>query len=396
MGAVMESASAAQRELAERAGATYDAMLHQFGVADGAGLFRETSAPVPERIYAYLWPFTWALVATLDLAGLPAALQGGRRLDQAITDRLAGLGRYWDGHHTAYASYVVPPLGPGGDRYFDDNAWVGLALVQLHRLRGPGTIDDGSGPLRRLRQFLRPSEPTPAVDRARVVHEWALRGWGSADRGPISGGLPWVDAPWNRDRGSGATAGHAQLGVQLAELTGDETLIGSAEATGALRLYAWVEANLRDPADGLYWDKFLGDGSIDRTKWSYNQAVMLGVSALLYRATGEQRYRQRGQEIAGAVLDRMDLTRQPASFNCMLCRNLLLLASVLDDERVAEAYPTALRAYAEWAWNTIRDPSTTLFPFDGPTAPVTLLDQAAMVQINALLAWDPSDWPKLA
>lgn len=391
----MEATSPVQRGMAERAGAAYDALLRHFAVADGASLMRENTAPVQERSYAYLWPFSWALVATLDLAGVPVELRGGRQLDAAIADRLVGLGRYWDSRHQAYASYVMPPLGQGGDRYFDDNAWVGLALVELHRLRGATAVDHDAGPLHRLRQVIRPTEPTMDLDRARTVHAWAQRGWGTADREPVRGGLPWVDAAWNRDRGSGASAGHAELGLHLAELTGDQALFGADGATGALRLYAWVEANLRDPADGLYFDKFLGDGRLDRTKWSYNQAVMLGASALLFRATRDRAYLEHGQEIARAVLDQMDLTHQPASFNCMLCRNLLLLGSV-SDQGAAERYVAALRAYADWAWDTVRDPSTVLFPFDGANAPVTLLDQAAMVQVNALLAWNPQDWPKLA
>jgi hypothetical protein len=395
MSAMTEATGAAQRDWAERAGVAYDALLRHFAVADGASLFRENTAPVQKRPYAYLWPFTWALSATLDLSGVPVELQGGRLLNAAVAAGLVGLGRYWDGRHQAYASYVMPPLGQGGDRFFDDNAWVGLALVELHRLRGATVVDQEGGPLHRLRQMIRPSEPATALDRARLVHEWAQRGWGTADLGPGRGGLPWVDAAWNRDRGSGASAGHAQLGLQLAELTGDANLIGTDGTSGAMRLYAWVEANLRDSADGLYWDKFLGDGQLDRTKWSYNQAVMLGASALLFRATRDRRYLEHGQDVARAVLEGMDLIRQPASFNCMLCRYLLLLASV-GDESAARRYIEALRGYADWAWDTVRDPSTTLFPFDGAAAPVTLLDQAAMVQVNALLAWDPQDWSKLA
>ena len=391
----MEATGAAQHGLAERAGAAYDALLRHFAVADGASLFRENAAPVQERPYAYLWPFTWALIATLDLSGVPVELQGGRQLHTAVAERLVGLSRYWDSRHQAYASYVVPPLGQGGDRYFDDNAWVGLALVELHRLRGATVVDRGAGALHRLRQLIRPSAPAMVLDRARTVHEWAQRGWGTADRPPVAGGLPWVDAAWNRDRGSGASAGHAELGLQLAELTGDASLLGTAQTGGAMRLYTWVETNLRDPADGLYWDKFLGDGGLDRTKWSYNQAVMLGASALLFRATGEQGYLEHGRAIARAVLDGMDLARQPASFNCMLCRNLLLLASVQDADQ-ARRYREPLQSYADWAWETVRDPATTLFVFDGAGAPVTLLDQAAMVQINALLAWDAQDWRKLA
>jgi hypothetical protein len=387
----MSQAQGAPAICAERAAASYAAMQRFFAVADGSSLYRETSAAEQERPYAYLWPYSWALIATIDLAGVPRYLLHDVDPEAAIPDRLAGLARYWDGRRRAYASYVLAPLGPGGDAFFDDNAWVGLTLVQLQRMRGPYALDGGSGPLRRVRKLLRPTEPTPALARARQVHEFALAKWGTCNRGDVQGGVPWVDAEWNRDRGTGANAGHAELGVQLAELSGDDGLVGSA-TSGAIRLYEWVTTHLRDPQDGLYWDKFLGDGRLDQTKWSYNQAVMLGASALLYRRTGEERYRRRGVEIADAVLEHMDLKHQPASFNCMLCRNLLLLADVTTNT----AYPRAMEEYVEWAWTAVRDPRTTLFPFDGTNKPVTLLDQAAMVQINALLAWDPADWAKLA
>jgi Glycosyl hydrolase family 76 len=375
---------------AARAATAYAAMQRQLAVGDGSSLYRETTAPAQERPYAYLWPFSWALVATVDLRGVPSGLLPDLDLEDAIEDRLAGLARYWDGRRRAYASYVVPPLGSGGDVFFDDNAWVGLALVELHRLRGPRPVGHRAGALGRLWRRLGGAAP-PLLERAEQLHAFALARWGTADAGPVAGGVPWVDAAWNRDRGTGANAGHAELGLHLAELTGRDELAGSADG-GALRLFEWVERGLRDPADGLYWDKFLADGSVDRTKWSYNQAVMLGASALLFRRTGQARYRQRGVEIARSVLDHMDLRRQPASFNCMLCRNLLLLASVTGDR----AYAAAMEDYAEWAWTAVRDAETGLFPFDGPEAPTTLLDQAAMVQVNALLAWPPEDWSKLA
>jgi Glycosyl hydrolase family 76 len=388
----MPEARVTPETCAERAVAAYAAMQQWFAVADGSSLYRETSAPTQERPYAYLWPYSWALVATVDLAGVPPHLLNGLDPEAAIPDRLSGLARYWDGRRKAYASYVMPPLGPGGDLFFDDNAWVGLALVQLHRMRGEFTLDADSGLLGRIRKALGSSRRTLALTRARQLHAFALAKWGTCNRGTVEGGLPWVDAEWNRDRGTGANAGHAELGAQLAELTGDDELVGSSDTLGAVRLFEWVTTNLRDPGDGLYWDKFLGDGQLDRTKWSYNQAVMLGASALLYRCTGDERYRDRGVEIADAVLEHVDLTHQPASFNCMLCRNLLLLASVTGND----AYPRLMEAYSEWTWTTVRDAETTLFPFDGKDRPVTLLDQAAMIQINALLAWDPADWSKLA
>jgi hypothetical protein len=67
-------------------------------------------------------------------------------------------------------------------------------------------------------------------------------------------------------------------------------------------------------------------------------------------------------------------------------RNLLLLEGETGDTR----YRTAMQAYADQVWDTIRDPSTGLFNFAyGRTRsaePHRLVDQAAMLQIYALLA----------
>jgi hypothetical protein len=53
-----------------------------------------------------------------------------------------------------------------------------------------------------------------------------------------------------------------------------------------------------------------------------------------------------------------------------------------------------MQAYSDRAWREVRDPETGLFHFvDGP---VQLLEQSAMVQIDALLAWPRSRYDELA
>ncbi|MBV9580735.1 MAG: glycosyl hydrolase, partial [Chloroflexi bacterium] len=115
----------------ERATATYAAMQSTLYVADGTSLYRET-APPTGPMYAYLWPFSRALIGTLALAGTP----GGDRYAVDVQDRMKGLERYWDRFvwTRAYASSVPGFFGGGGDKYYDDNAWVALALIQHHRM----------------------------------------------------------------------------------------------------------------------------------------------------------------------------------------------------------------------------------------------------------------------
>lgn len=58
----------------------------------------------------------------------------------------------------------------------------------------------------------------------------------------------------------------------------------------AKRLYAWTLNNLRDPEDACYWNDKQADGSINKTKWTYNTGVMISNGVRLYKITGEQTY----------------------------------------------------------------------------------------------------------
>ena len=109
---------------AARAVRAHDAMGRAF--ARGDGLYRRDGFPRPPRAAAHLWPLARALVATLDLAGVPAAMTAGFDAGASIDWHLAALERYRDRTESvpAYASDVVGARW-GGDRYYDDNAWVG-------------------------------------------------------------------------------------------------------------------------------------------------------------------------------------------------------------------------------------------------------------------------------
>jgi predicted alpha-1,6-mannanase (GH76 family) len=164
----------------------------------------------------------------------------------------------------------------------------------------------------------------------------------------------------------------------------------------------WVDGCLLSPDNGLYWDNVHMDGSIDKTQWSYNQGVMLGAKALLHRATGDAGALADAKAVADAALTfygaQMDDGRtryfsQPARFNAIFFANLLLLSSIAPDPR----YLAAMNAYEADARRRYLDDRSGLFRFpdnENPNA-VTLLEQSAMVRIQAMQAWDPHDWRKL-
>lgn len=292
----------------------------------------------------HLWPVARALVATLDLIGAG----GEAELDAPLT----ALDGYW-----APPAYASDPVGSrfGGDVYYDDNAWVGLGLVQLERLR-PGTA--------------------PGLGRAAELYAFAVAGWAP------EGGVYWVQQGTgiglrNHDRNTVSNAPNAQVGLHLAQL-GLEADVAAAE-----RMVAWVDEHLRTP-EGLYWDKIRGDGSLDRALWSYNQGNMIGAHVLLHRH-GPADHLPRAEATARAALRLYGgrLHEQPPAFNAIFLRNLLQLHAATADEALREQIITTHVAYADrlWAARSRRG---------------TLLDESAAVQVLALAAWDPVDYPRLA
>lgn len=331
---------------------------------------------------AHLWPFSQAFVATLAIAGIDPRLTAGVDCDAAIAADLAALEHYWrpDDRPPAYASDVRGSR-VGGDRYYDDNAWVGLALVLLERVR------PGSGRL----------------DRARVLYDFAVSGW-DRDEGPDAGGVFWVEqgrgiGRHNHDRNLVSTAPSAQLGLQLAELGSAD--IYASHGVGPVQMYDWVLATLDEsrgtgsPGTGLFWDKVRSDGSIDRAQWSYNQGTMVGLNVLLARAPSppQSDHLARAEEIARRALRELTgdrLARQPPAFNAIFFRNLLGLHPVTRDTRLREEIEEAVRRYTQalsrqmLSGQRLRARSRT-----------SLLDESAIVQLLALLAWEPATYDRL-
>ncbi|CAM3674461.1 glycoside hydrolase family 76 protein [Isoptericola cucumis] len=350
-----------QRTQVQRAVAGYEAMQEHLYVDDGSGLYRERyPSGADDRPYSYEWPFSQAHVATLDLTGMPG--RTGREFVDDLADRSVGQERFWnsDGGTTglpAYDSYARAPYGDGGDIFYDDNEWVALAKVQQHLATGDAA----------------------ALERAREIFELVVSGWDTDPSHPAPGGVFWTQAEWSTDRNTVSTMPGAQLATRLYMITGEERYLRWAE-----RMVEWTDEHLLAP-NGLYWDNIKLDGSIDRTQWSYNQGVPVGTFTLLYEATGEERYLAKAEAVAEAsyrfYVTEERLAGQPMFFNSIWFKNLLLLESVTG----TTTYRQAMADYADRQWREARDPATGLF--NAGDEHTELLEQAAMVQIYATLAW---------
>jgi len=364
--------AAGQNSNLDRAIASYNAMQQYFYKGDGSNLYNEhyPAAQPGDNTYSYEWPFSQATNGTIDLANADSTYL------PAVQDRLTGLAHYYSANGLTpnkgitttvlqpsppgYDSYVDPPLGGSGDKFYDDNEWVGLASIQLYQMTGDQS----------------------ALDRAETIFTLITKGWDYDTSHPAPGGVFWTQAPWSQDRNTVSNMPGAELGLYLYQATHD-----ASYRQWAQKMYDWVNTNLRDPSDGLYWDHISLSGKIDQTKWSYNQGTPIGTNVLFYQITGNQAYLRQAESIANAALaylgannDKL-LHAQDPIFDAIFFKNLLMLYAVDHNP----AYVQAMQDFADWAWSTARDPSTGVFTFPSRQSS-DLNDQAAMVRIYAMLA----------
>ncbi len=339
----------------QRAEAAWAALHRHFYVGDG--LFRE-QIPVLERgmAYSYNWPFGAVWTSALSVAALEGAAGEGAR--QALADLRRGARAYWDdqpGKVPGYASYVVS-LG-GGDRFYDDNIWMGCNHVRDSHLGGGDT----------------------ALRWAEETWNFVWSGWDDK----LGGGIYWRE----RDRASknACCSGPASvLALMLYEETGKADYLHQGR-----ELYAWTREVLCDPADGLYWDNIrASDGRIERTKWSYNTGTPISAGVLLHRHTGDATYLEQARASADAAQRRFapdGIYAGSVWFHSVLFRGLVQLYGVTGHGDLLEA----IQRSVDSAWEVARDERGLIYPDwgqgKGLGGVLKLLDAAPFAEAAALL-----------
>ena len=260
----------------QEAAASYQAL--QQNLYEAPTLLYQGLPSNPCDPYSCLWPFTNAMAGTVYLAAGP----GGRGYTTDVLARTLGLLSYADLHETsptgtsqtpAFQSAVAPPRGPGGNTYYDDNAWAALDLIAAYRLTG-SNID----------LFV-----------AQALFNFVLTGWDTSQTDGCPGGVLWEDVSGSQ-RNTTANAANAEVGLELYQLTKNVT-----DLFGAAVMYQWVNTCLKSP-DDLYYDHVNPGGTVNTTIWSYNQGTMVGAGVLLYQITGNAGFLTSAQATAEAAV----------------------------------------------------------------------------------------------
>jgi uncharacterized protein YyaL (SSP411 family) len=178
---------------------------------------------------------------------------------------------YWNTEGPVPGYDVLPTPKPK-DRYYDDNEWMVMGLAEAA-------------------QQLHSSK---FFDFAQQTFEYVRSGLDDK----LGGGVYWKESQ-KTSKNACSNGPAAASALALYEQTKEPSYLQFARS-----VYEWTRSNLRDPADGLYYDSMSLDGRISRTKWTYNSALMLRSAVDLYRFTGEEKYAADAREIQDASLRR--------------------------------------------------------------------------------------------
>ena len=347
---------------AERAQLAFEAMQKTYYI-EGSGLYKGEP-------FSFLWPFSQALAATMSMANIPSLKS---TIAHEVNARLVGLKSYLDLNNSgapegtysstlaAYDGTVAPPAGPGGAKYYDDNAWVGIELARMYELTHVAGVLGG----------------------AEAIMAFEMAGWDIQPGIACPGGIPFSNSSEDVERNTVTNAPTAELALQLYKLTGDAQYLQFAEMA-----YEWVRTCLTE-SNGLYADHIGVHGKIEPEEWSYNQGAMIGAGVLLYHATGNSAYLFQARQTAKAALAYFTPERLGSEnpfFVSVYFRNLLYLDSVTHDPPGA----SIVQGYVNYAWEHLRLRDDVFVA--GSPATAQLLDQAAIVQDYALLSSTPSTY----
>jgi rhamnogalacturonyl hydrolase YesR len=284
-----------------------------------AGLYRP-SVPAEEKALPY--DFMWANGVQFS-ALVGAARHEPQRYKPTMYAFARSLERYWDKNSNppGFDAYFASP--DGDDKYYDDNAWLVLGFAEAYR----DTRD----------AFF--------LDWARRTHNFVLSGWDEKQ----DGGIYWYQVK-RESKNTCSNAPTATAALELFHIGRDPR-----DLEWAKRIHNWTCSKLQDK-DGLFWDNINLKGEIERTKWTYNTALMIRSNLGLWRATKEKRYLQEATRVSDAALARW---ADPATggfadsarFNHLLSEALLQTYEATRNMK----YLNAVRRDADFAYRYVRD-----------------------------------------
>ncbi len=180
---------------------------------------------------------------------------------------------YWDSKVKIPGYEAAPTKGNGSDKYYDDNAWMAITLLEAYETT-------------RDKRYLARGDETL---------KFVLSGWDDQ----IGGGIWWHQGHKDGTKNTCANAPAAVGCLRLAKFR--EGAAAAELLEEARKITDWTASALQAD-DGLFDDrKVVATGEVKRGKLTYNSALMQRAMLGLYHATGDKTQLERAQRIAKAA-----------------------------------------------------------------------------------------------
>lgn len=163
-----------------------------------------------------------------------------------------------------------------GDRYYDDNAWLALAYMELYEVTGNSTY----------------------IAWAQEIVAFCMSGENGPGDTP-DGGIRWHEPGGSYDPCGGSVAATAP--TCLANLLIYRATGTAHYLTDGIRLYDWLKTSGVQDASGLYHQGINCDGSVNYGYRAYQTAVPLQAALRLYQITGDTGYLDEARRLATAM-----------------------------------------------------------------------------------------------
>lgn len=218
-----------------------------------SGLYREYWVPkVEDRKGENLQPaFNWGV--GVMISALNGLAKKDRRFVPDLEAYLQKGSVYWNPNGPVAGYDVLPGPPHPNDRYYDDNAWMVLALVESYEVTGNKAW----------------------LNQASKALDFVLSG----QDGKLGGGIYWKERE-KQSKNVCSCAPSAAACIAVYQHTKRKELLKYAE-----NLYLWTQKTLQDQHDFLYWDHVNLSGKVEGYKWSYNSALMLRTAKELHSLT---------------------------------------------------------------------------------------------------------------
>ncbi len=298
---------------------TLETIKRDLWLAD-RGLYAEkaTAGGARPTVPAFMWG------AGVQLTALAAAAQfdAGTYTPQlaAYADALE---KYWIVDN-GIGGYSVLPEQQRADRYYDDNVWIVLALIETFE----ATHDE------------------KYLERAEATMRFVLSG----EDDELGGGIYSRE----RRRNSKNTCSNAPAivaALRLHQKTTNPQHLATAE-----RLYDWTCSHLQDDEDGLFWDNLRLSGRLDRRKYSYNSALMIRANCLFFEVTKDLKYLAEAQRIARSavthwIVPETGAVKDGGRFAHLLLESLLAMGRLDQNPR----WLNTVKSSVQFARNNVRN-----------------------------------------